>query len=144
MDQMISPYVITIFFAWVISHSIKYVTDYQNRKKMSLRGHLFISGGMPSGHAASVASMLTIIGLKDGINSGLFGLAALMSVIIMYDAVKVRRSSGEQGIALKQLIKEQKSKVSYPRVAMGHSPAEVLFGAILGVVIGAIVFLATK
>ena len=61
----------------------------------------------------------------------------------MYDAMKVRRSSGEQGIAIQQLIKEQKSKIKLPRAAQGHTPVEVAIGAVLGAVIGAVVFLST-
>ncbi len=102
-----------------------------------------MSGGMPSAHSATVVAMTTIIGLKDGIDSGLFGLAVLFSLIVMYDAMKVRRSSGEQGLAIHALIKESKSKVKLPRVAKGHSPLEVVFGVILGLVIGVVVFLAT-
>jgi acid phosphatase family membrane protein YuiD len=62
----------------------------------------------------------------------------------MYDAVMVRRSVGEQGAAIQQLIKQSKHAVTLPRAAKGHTPAEVLVGAILGVVIGLVVFIATK
>jgi acid phosphatase family membrane protein YuiD len=58
--------------------------------------------------------------------------------------LKVRRSSGEQGMSIHQLIKETKSKVKLPRVAMGHTPLEVSFGASLGLIVGIIVFFATK
>ena len=99
---------------------------------------------MPSAHSATVAALLTVIALKDGIHSGLFGVATLFAAIVMYDAVMVRRSSGEQGHAIQELIKEQKSSVKLPRAAKGHEPFEVLVGASLGVVIGLVVFLATK
>jgi hypothetical protein len=62
----------------------------------------------------------------------------------MYDAIMVRRSSGEQGAAIHQLIKEQKSSVPLPRAAKGHTPVEVAVGALLGLIIGVVVFLATK
>jgi acid phosphatase family membrane protein YuiD len=98
---------------------------------------------MPSAHSAAVVAMLTIIGLKDGIETGLFGLALLFAIIVMYDAVKVRRSSGEQGQAIHKLIKETGSKAKLPRVAMGHTPTEVALGAVLGAAIGLVVFLST-
>jgi acid phosphatase family membrane protein YuiD len=141
---LISPYIITTLFAWVAAHAIKFVISAANKEKRNLRAHLFISGGMPSSHSAAVVSMATIIGLRDGIDSGLFGVASLFALIVMYDAMKVRRSSGEQGIAIHQLIKEAKSKVKLPRVAMGHTPLEVSLGAILGLSVGIIVFFATK
>lgn len=141
---VISPYVIAIFLAWFLAHGIKYIFSLIEHEKYSFRSYLFRSGGMPSGHSTAVMAVTTVIGLRDGFQSGLFGLAILMSTIIMYDAVKVRRSSGEQGEALVKMIKETKSKVKLPRVAKGHTPLEVAAGATLGVLIGLIVFLATK
>lgn len=87
---------------------------------------------------------MTLIGFTDGTHSSVFGLAALIAGIVMYDSVMVRRSSGEQGAAIQALIKEQKSSVLLPRSAKGHTPLEVLVGAILGALVGTIVFFATK
>lgn len=81
-------------------------------------------------------ALLIVIGFKDGFGSAVFGLALLFASVVMYDAMMVRRSSGEQGQALTALIKEQKSKVAVPRVAKGHTPFEVLGGAVVGVLIG--------
>lgn len=138
-----SPYLIAIFVAWFGAHIIKYIVSYTKKERRGFRSQLFTSGGMPSSHSATVMAMTTVIGFRDGIESGLFGLAVLFSLIVMYDALKVRRSSGEQGVALVELIKEQKSNVRLPRVAKGHTPLEVVIGASLGVIIGSIVFLAT-
>ncbi len=140
---VISPYLITILLAWVIAHLVKFIISSINKEKQTLRSYLFVSGGMPSAHSAAVVAMATIIGLINGIDSGLFGLALLFAVIVMYDAMKVRRSSGEQSIAIHKLIKETKSKIELPRVAKGHTPIEVAFGALLGIVIGFVVFLST-
>ena len=139
----ISPYLITILLAWVSAHIIKFVISSINKERRTLRAYLFISGGMPSAHSAAVVAMVTIIGLKDGISSGLFGLALLFAVIVIYDAVKVRRSAGEQGIAIHKLLKETGSKIKLPRVAKGHTPTEVALGAVLGAAIGIVVFLST-
>jgi len=141
--ELISPYLITILLAWLVAHLVKYIISSIKKEKQSIRSYLFISGGMPSAHSAAVVAMATIIGLKDGIGSGLFGLATLFAIIVMYDAMKVRRSAGEQGVVLLKLIKETKLKTAQPRVAMGHTPLEVSFGALLGLVIGIVVFLST-
>ena len=141
---LVSPYLLTTLFAWLGAHAIKYVISSFKKEKRNLRAHLFISGGMPSSHSAAVVSMTTMIALRDGIASGLFGLAVLFALIVMYDALKVRRSSGEQGVAIRHLIKDMKSKVELPRVALGHTPLEVSLGATLGFVVGIIVFFATK
>lgn len=142
--EIFSPYLLTILIAWIGAHTIKYVFSSVKKEKRNLRSHLFISGGMPSGHSATTMAMATIIGLRDGLGSGLFGLSLLFAIIVMYDALKVRRSSGEQGEAIHGLIKEGKSTVKLPRVAKGHTPLEVVLGAVFGVVIGIVVFLSTK
>src|SRR5680860_1249126 len=141
--EIISPYLITIFVAWFGTHIVKYITVLIKKEKYGFRSHLFISGGMPSSHSTTVVALMTVIGLRDGISSGLFGLSVLFALIVMYDAMKVRRSSGEQGLAIHELIKEQKSNVKLPRAAKGHTPLEVTVGAIFGVLIGVVVFLST-
>lgn len=143
LTDIFSPYIITIFITWFGAHVIKYVISLSKREKKGLIAHLFMSGGMPSSHSATAVALMTVIGLRDGVGSGLFGIAALFAMIVMYDAMKVRRSAGEQGVAIHQLIKEQKSGVKLPRVANGHTPTEVVGGAVLGAIIGLVVFFAT-
>jgi acid phosphatase family membrane protein YuiD len=142
MVAHISPYILAIILGWVVAQGLKYLIIAV--KDRSLKGfrQLYLSGNMPSSHSATVAALLTVIALIDGVQSGLFGLATLFAAIVMYDAMMVRRSSGEQGEAIQALIREQKSKIRIPRAARGHTPLEVLVGAILGVAMGYIVFLA--
>jgi acid phosphatase family membrane protein YuiD len=141
---MVSPYILAIFLAWIMGQGTKYIILVVKHRSFNHFRQLYISGNMPSAHTATVVSVATLIGLNEGVNSSLFGLAVLVAGIVMYDAVMVRRSSGEQGAALQELIREQHSKVALPRAAKGHTPIEVLVGAGLGLVIGLVVFLATK
>lgn len=142
--DVLSPYLVAVAAGWIVAQGAKYVIA--GIKDRSFRGirQLYMSGNMPSAHTATVMALVTVIGIKDGIDSGLFGLAALFASIVMYDAVMVRRSSGEQGVAIQALIKEVKSVITAPRAAKGHEPLEVLAGAGIGVLIGIVVFLATK
>lgn len=142
--DILSPYIIAIIVAWLLAHVVKYAIAFSKGTQVDLTHQLFISGGMPSSHAATSVAIWTVILLKDGVASGLFGLATFVVLVVCYDAVKVRRSSGEQGEAITQLIKESNSKVRIPRAAKGHTPVEVIAGAVFGVVIGSVVFLATK
>jgi acid phosphatase family membrane protein YuiD len=144
VEVLFSPYIIAIIAGWVIAQGAKYLIMVVKHRSFDHLRQLYLSGNMPSAHSATVVALVVIIGLRDGFASGLFGLAALLASIVMYDAMMVRRSSGEQGKAIQQLIKEQKSKVALPRAAKGHTPVEVVAGAALGVVIGLVVFLATK
>lgn len=141
--EMISPYMVAIIAAWLIAQGAKYLLIAIRSRDFSHIRQLYLSGNMPSAHSATVVSLTILIALKDGISSGLFGLSMLFAAIVMYDAMMVRRSTGEQGIAIQALIKEQHSKVALPRAARGHTPFEVLVGALLGAIIGLVVFLAT-
>jgi acid phosphatase family membrane protein YuiD len=142
--ELLSPYLIAIIAAWLIAQGAKYFWVATRQRSFNHYRQLYLSGNMPSAHSASVIALVTVIALRDSVDSGLFAIAALFAAIVMYDAVMVRRSSGEQGVAIQKLIKEQKSSVLIPRAAKGHTPVEVAVGALLGVLIGLVVFLATR
>jgi acid phosphatase family membrane protein YuiD len=139
VEAFISPYLLAVAVGWVMAQGLKYVFAVLKTRQIGSFRQLYTSGNMPSAHSASVVALATVVGLIDGFGSGLFGLAALFAAIVMYDAVMVRRSSGEQGIALQQLIKVAKSKIVLPRAAKGHTPIEVFVGALLGLLIGIVV-----
>lgn len=141
---MISPYLIAIVAAWPIAQGAKYVALSLKHRRFNHIRQLYLSGNMPSAHSATVMALTAMVALRDGIDSGLFAVTALFAAIVMYDAMMVRRSSGEQGVAIQELIKERKSKVALPRAAKGHTPTEVAAGAVLGVLVGLVVFLVTK
>lgn len=139
----LSPYLVAVASAWVVAQGLKYLISSINGKSFSESlKHLYLSGNMPSAHSATVVALLLVVGVKDGVGSAIFGVAALFSAIVMYDAFMVRRSSGEQGEAVRSLIKISKSKITLPMVAKGHTPLEVLAGAMLGLAVGAIVVFA--
>lgn len=143
MDNVLSPYLLAIAVGWIVAQGMKYVISVIKTGRVDQVRQLYLSGNMPSAHTATVMSLVTVIAFKDGIDTAIFAVAALFASIVMYDAMMVRRSSGEQGMAIQALIKETKSKVPLPRSAKGHTPVEVLAGAALGGVIGLIVFFAT-
>lgn len=140
----ISAYLLAIVLGWIIAQGLKYVFGALKTGNLGNYRQLYLSGNMPSAHSATVVALATVIGLKEGIDSALFAVVALVAAIVMYDAMMVRRSSGEQGKAIQALIKESKSKVVSPRAAKGHTPIEVFVGAVIGAAIGIAVFLATK
>jgi acid phosphatase family membrane protein YuiD len=133
-------YLIAIVSGWVIAHIIKYALDVAKRPPQTKREKIFRSGGMPSAHVMTAAALWMVILLKDGLTSGLFGMMSLFILIVAHDAVRVRRSSGEQGAALNALIDESKSKIPHPIVAKGHTVLEVVVGWALGIVVGLVVF----
>ncbi|WP_294452383.1 divergent PAP2 family protein [uncultured Gemmiger sp.] len=106
------------------------------------------AGGMPSSHSATVCAMLVATGRYCGPDSSLFAVAVVVSIIVMYDAMGVRRETGEQAKVLNQMLNEwmDEGAQNFPWLAdkrlkemVGHTPIQVLAGAILGVLIGFIV-----
>ena len=92
---------------------------------------------MPSSHAASVAALSTWVGLHHGFRSTLFGVTLFFSLIVMYDAAGLRRAAGRQAAILNRLMEEH---FAHPEAGaqrlmelLGHTPLEVLVGAVLGV-----------
>lgn len=138
----LSPYIVAIIVAWVAAQGSKYLVHAVKSQSLAGFRQLYLSGNMPSSHSATTVALATVVGLSNGVDSAVFAVAALLAGIVMYDAVMVRRSSGEQGQAITALIKEQHSHVKIPRAAKGHEPLEVAVGALLGVFIGMITFLA--
>jgi len=142
--EILSPYLLAAACAWLVAQGLKYLyLSITTHSLLDVR-QLYLSGNMPSAHSATTVALLVVIGARDGINSALFGLAALFAAVVMYDAVMVRRSSGEQGKAILAMLAQQKSNITKPRVAKGHTPLEVLVGACVGAIIGIVVFLATR
>lgn len=138
-----SAYLLAALVAWIVAQGAKYIASVVRSGNLTDWRQLYISGGMPSAHSATVMAVVVVIGLRDGFDGGLFALSALFAGIVMYDAVMVRRSSGVQGELLNKLLLEVKSSMGSAKVAKGHEPLEVLVGALLGLAVGYIVFLAT-
>lgn len=143
--SVVSPYIIAVMAGWIVAQGAKYVIVALKNRNFDHFRQLYLSGNMPSAHSATSVALCVVVGLRDGFGSGLFAVAALLAGIVMYDAMMVRRSSGEQGLAIHALIALSKNKdIVLPRAARGHTPLEVAAGAALGVIIGLVVFLATR
>lgn len=108
----------------------------------TLVGYLTRSGGMPSGHAASMSGLATYLGMMNGFDSGLFALALATTLIVIYDAIHVRYAVGRQGEALNEVL-EKNGKAPLP-VVEGHTMLQVVVGALLGILIGAVIGYLTK
>lgn len=119
-----------------IAQGIKLFTNKKNHK-VELKKFLAYSG-MPSGHSAMVVSLATIIGLEEGIENPLFAISIIIAVIVIRDALGIRRYLGQHGRVLNILVKDLKEDElldgSYPHLLekIGHTPAQVLVGTLLG------------
>ncbi len=137
-SQIFSNKVLGIsIFACFLAQFIKIFTG---KEKFMQFSRLFTSGGMPSSHSSFVTSLATLVGIEKGFNSIDFAVVTVFALIIMYD---VRRAVGKQASILNQILDDfhHKKHIEQKRLKelIGHTPKEVLFGAILGI-ITAVVF----
>ena len=101
------------------------------------------AGGMPSSHSATVCAMVVATGRYCGVSSPTFAIAAVLSIIVMYDAMGVRYETGEQAQLLHRMFNEwvDQGFAQFPhgnklKEMVGHTPIEVLTGAALGTLLG--------
>lgn len=100
------------------------------------------AGGMPSAHSAFVTALSVSMGLNYGFDSAYFAIAAALATVVMYDAAGVRRAAGKQAAKINSIIRHLMEKSSdyqdtekQLRELLGHTPLEVVAGALLGIII---------
>jgi acid phosphatase family membrane protein YuiD len=96
------------------------------------------TGGMPSSHSATVSALAVAVGIREGFDSPLFAVAAVLALIVMYDATGIRRAAGMHAKLLNELMEDLQDLLNKgPRpeplkVLLGHTYLEVAVGALLG------------
>jgi hypothetical protein len=122
--------------AWIIAQTIKVVLGVIREKRFNFRWFIG-TGGMPSSHAAGVSSLATSIGIIYGFNSPIFAITMVFTLIVLFDAQGVRRSTGRQAEILNKMLEDiyWKKKLDNEKLRefIGHTPVEVFAGIILGV-----------
>lgn len=117
----------------------KVVSFYVKERKINLM-RMTEPGGMPSSHSAATVALCTVIGFESGIDSMVFAVVFLLSLVIMYEAAGVRRAAGEQAEVLNKIVDEffHDRRVSEGRLKqlLGHTPFEVLAGGAMGFIAG--------
>ena len=134
-NKIVYPSLVTM----VCTQILKILIDFYRNKKLNYK-LLFGMGGMPSTHAASVASLVTSLARyeKDGTGSLGFGSSLVFALIVMYDAAGIRRSAGQQAIIINKVV-ERLEDANGKRIiknnlteVLGHTPIEVVMGAVFG------------
>lgn len=90
-----NPTFVSALFAWAIAQSTKVFLNFWVERKWDLR-ILFSSGGMPSSHSALCTALSTSVAICHGVADSLFPVCLGFSLIVMYDAIGVRRHAGMQ------------------------------------------------
>ena len=135
MNVFSSPYIVVPFVSWLIAQTTKLILQ-ASHGDFSWK-YLYKSGNMPSSHTAIVIALLVVLGFLNGVESAEFGIGAVFSLIVIYDAFGVRRAVGEQGGVLEKLIELSRTpkaeRESFKiREVLGHTPLEVAAGVLIG------------
>lgn len=135
--------VLTAGAAFLVAQFLKFLLNAIIHRRFSaerLRG----DGGMPSAHSATVTALAIMIGYTEGFDSGLFAVALVFAVIVMHDAMGVRRETEKQTSsilqlfsALNDLLQEKDKIVQQEKLKrlVGHSPLQVFFGILTGTLV---------
>jgi len=133
---------ISAIVGWSLAQFIKIFLGVVREKKFNFKW-LIETGGLPSAHASGMCALATSVGLEEGFSSPIFAISLVLALITMFDAQTVRRSVGEQAEILNKMLDDLywKRKIGEDKIKefWGHTPLEVLIGAIMGVLIGLIV-----
>ncbi|MBE6629223.1 MAG: divergent PAP2 family protein [Ruminococcaceae bacterium] len=137
VDFFTNPVILCAALSWIVAQLIKLITTPCYKKDFSVLHTLFGTGGMPSSHAAAVCATAISCGILYGYNSAIFAVAGVLAMIVMRDAVGIRREAGKQAGVINQITEEINKKKRFIDVTLpellGHTPLQVLFGALLGV-----------
>lgn len=129
---------VSAVLGWVVAQGLKTLIDFALNKSFN-KGRLVGSGGMPSSHSATVCGLTTAAVIKYGVGSFEFAISFVLSMIVMYDAIGVRRETGKQAKLLNSILMENPLKLSAEvlqerlKEYVGHTPLQVVAGALLGV-----------
>ena len=134
---------IAAFCGWFVAQVLKtiiYVAVNKNFNPERLLG----DGGMPSSHSATVMAMVTSTAFYFGPDTFEFAVTAILALIFMHDAMGVRRETGKQAKVINNMMDwfMQNSDISPEeklKEFVGHSPTQVFFGALLGIIVGVVV-----
>lgn len=134
-------FLIVPVLTWFCIQVFKVVWDLVTTKKFNFK-RILGAGGMPSSHTAIVVSLSVMIGKEFGFDSPIFALSTIFAFIVMYDAAGVRRAAGKQARLLNKIVETpglSDIEVQERLVeVLGHTPFQVIVGAMIGIIVGAI------
>ncbi|HIT86120.1 MAG TPA: divergent PAP2 family protein [Candidatus Ornithomonoglobus intestinigallinarum] len=137
-----NEWLITALIGWFAAQLLKIPFTLVTEKRLMV-SRFFDSGGMPSSHSAFTSALAAGVGLTEGFDSVSFALAFVLAFVVMYDAAGVRRSAGEHARILNRLtehlrLTENGKEFDRLKTLLGHTPLEVICGAVLGIAIALI------
>lgn len=158
MSEYINVVLLVAAISWFSAQVLKtiiYAIKYRTFNPERIWG----AGGMPSSHSAFVCSLAIATCRVNGVLSTEFALAMSFAFIVMYDACGVRREAGQHAREINRLRRivdklddeivekldeevdiesdtDEDEELKDLKEFLGHTPIQVMCGALLGIIIG--------
>ncbi|MBD5500163.1 MAG: divergent PAP2 family protein [Lachnospiraceae bacterium] len=135
---------VSAILGWFIAQVLKTMIHLFITKKFVME-RMVGSGGMPSSHSATVCALATSAGMTYGGGSAEFAIAVIFAIVVMHDAMGVRRETGIQARVINEMLEiftnmgNKMSPEEKLKEFVGHTPLQVLAGAILGILIAVLI-----
>lgn len=134
---------ISAVIGWFTAQILKTIINMLMTKEFNPE-RLVGSGGMPSSHSSTVCALATAAAILHGPGSAEFAISCILAVIVMYDAMGVRRETGKQAKLLNLMVSTFKHEYKVLpeqllKEYIGHTPLQVLAGAVMGIILAILV-----
>ena len=127
---------LTAACGWFVAQILKTLIHLIISKKF-VAERLVGSGGMPSSHSATVCALVTATCYEYGAGSFEFAISLILAIIVMYDAMGVRRETGIQAQVLNLMMDlQQELGLSYVFISHDLSVVEHIADEVMVMYLG--------
>ncbi len=145
-DLFSNTVLISAGLAWFTAQVLKIIIHCAVYKQFD-RERIFGAGGMPSSHTATVCALATAVAMKCGLGAPEFAITIILALVVMDDALGVRRETGKQTKVINGMVEAFKkmgtdvSSNEKLKVFVGHTPAQIAAGAVIGIGVAVLIHL---
>ncbi len=135
---------VSVIIAWAGAQLIKTMLTLWIEKRF-VPERLIGSGGMPSSHSSTVCALAMSTAFIYSVHSFEFTISLVLAMIVMHDAMNVRLETGKQAQILNAMLKENPFEwegevfEQHLKELVGHTPTQVVCGALFGIAVALIV-----
>ena len=125
--------------SWTIAQLLKLIRAFKRTGEIDFT-YFVSTGGMPSAHTATMAGMMTSVGMTEGFNTAVFAVMFALTGVTMFDASTVRMAAGKQAKLLNVIVRAIREEHQLPtqplKELLGHTRFEVFVGMLIGMLVG--------
>jgi hypothetical protein len=134
------PFMVAIL-AGVFGQMVKVVSFLIMEKRVDYR-RFVETDGMPNMHSTTFSALTVAVGITEGFDSVVFGLALCLTAIVLVDTMNVKNARSRQAEAVALLLERLRGHRSKDgkRRKYSYTPIDVVTGVILGAVFALLLY----